>query len=221
VSLMDVATGGRHDLNVNAHEGLGEEIHFLYDAEIDVIAIQNKLHFRALALERLLAELSGTNLDFQVILRADAWQRFREMDFVTKINFKLARPRDIEDQPRPALNRVFHEIDEFNGVSAKVEITVGRRRRGLSLAAIGRFIADYNTMRDNFKAFNITGTIRERQGEEAILHHDVIDFIKERMIFMAEVDRRGRGRRLDAEGCRLALRRGIREHRDYLRRYRG
>ena len=53
------------------------------------------------------------------------------------------------------------------------------------------------------------------------MHRDTIDFLKERLQVSSEVERRGRGRRLDAEGCRLALRRSLREHQDYLRRFRG
>jgi hypothetical protein len=216
-SVIDTATGDRHDLDVRVHEGLGEEIHFLYDAALDVVAVQNKGHFRAAALEQLISDLTHAGINFHIILRADAWERFQNMELVTKINFKLARPRDI--QGRPAVMRVFREIDEFNGVSAKVEITVGRNRnRSLSMAAIRRVIADYNAMGQSFKDLSITGAVREAEGE---LHRDTIDFLKERLLVSVEVERRGRGRRLDAEGCRLALRRSIREHQEYLRRYRG
>jgi hypothetical protein len=33
-SVIDVASGARHELDVEEHEGLGEEIHFLYDADL-------------------------------------------------------------------------------------------------------------------------------------------------------------------------------------------
>jgi hypothetical protein len=220
-SVIDIANGNRHDLDVLDHEGLGEEIHFLYDSEINVIAVQNRLHFRASALERLLSELGGDSLDFQIILTEDAFTRFERMDFVSKINFKLARPRDLQGQPLPALNRVFREIDEFDGVEAKLEITIGRRRnRSLSLAAIGRLVAAYRGRREPFKSFSITGMVREEDGPEATAHNETVDFIKERLCYTQEVERRGRGRRFDTEGCRVALRRAIREHREYLRRYR-
>lgn len=220
-SVIDVANGNRHDLDVDEHEGLGEEIHFLYDAGLDVIAIQNRGHFRAPALERLIADMTETNLDFQVILTENAWERFQRMDFVTKINFKLARPRDLHGRPQPALNRVFREIDEFNGVSAKMEITVGRmRRHGLNMGAIRQLVESYRGQEESFKSLSITGAIREADGPEAAMQPGTVDFIKERLLYTQEVERRGRGRRLDAEGCRVALRRAIREHREHLRRHR-
>lgn len=221
-SVIDTANGSRHDLNVGVHEGLGEEIHFLYDAQLDVIAVQNKGHFRAAALEQLISDLTRTGVNFHVILRGDAWERFQRMELVTKINFKLARPQDIQGQRRPAVTRVFHEIDEFNGVSAKIEITVGRKRhRALSMAAIRRLVADFRARGAEFENLSITGAIRAAEGPEAAIHRDTIDFLKERLQVSSEVNRRGRGRRLDAEGCRLALRRSLFEHQDYLRRFRG
>ena len=205
-SVIDTANGNRHDLDVLWSRKGWEEIHFLYDSGLNVIAIQNRGHFRASALERLLAELGGNNLDFQVIFTEDAFRRFERMDFVSKINFKLARPRDLQGRPQLALNHVIREIDEFDGVVAKMEITVGRgRNRSLSLAAIGRLIAAYQERRETFKSLSITGRVREEGDPEVPTHSHKVDFIKERLVYFEEVQRRGRGRRFDPEGCRARL----------------
>jgi hypothetical protein len=218
--IINTDTGNMHDLDMGDREGLGEGIHFLYDSDLDVIAIQHIGHFRAGALERLIADLTDTSLDFHVILTENAWERFQRMDFVTKINFKLARPHDLRGQPRPALNRVFQEIDEFNGVSARIEVTVGRvRRRGLNMGAVRRIVQAFRGQPDTFKSLSITGAIREAEEPDAATHPGVVDFIKERLLYSQEVERGGRGRRLDAEGCRVALRRAVREHREHLRRH--
>lgn len=217
--VIDLANGDRRELDVQANEGLSEEIHFLYDHALDVIAIQSKGHFRAPALERLLSDLGHTTVYFQVILTEDAWERFQRMDFVTKINFKLARPQDFHGQPQPSLQRVFDEIDEFGGVSAKMEITVGRTRRRLSIDAIRRLIQTFRGNSEGFKSLSLSGAIREQTGQDARSHPETIDFLKERLLYSQDVERGGRGRRLDAEGCRVALRRGIREHREHLRRH--
>ena len=220
--IIDTLSGERHDINVRAQEGLSEEIHFLYDLNLNIIAVQRKGHFRAAALEKLISDISRTAVSFQAILRRDAWERFQRMELATKINFKLARPDDIQGQPRPAVTRIFREIDEFNGVSAKIEITVGRQRhRSLSMAAIRRFVQDFIGMGESFQDLSITGAIREGEDDEAVLHRDTVDFLKDRLMVSSEVDRAARGRRLDGEGCRLALRRSIREQEDYLRRFRG
>jgi hypothetical protein len=217
-SIVDIATGRRHNLNVQAQEGLSEEIHFLYDDGVDIIAIQRKLHLRASALERLLADLANVHLEFQIVLREDALRRFQRMGLVKKIYFKLARPNDIDSQRRPALRRVFREMDEFNGVSAKVEISIGRHRdRGLRLRAIREVIEAFRESSDDFRALSITGAIGEEGEPEE--RSETIDFIKGRLRHVEDVPRAGR--RLDAERCRLALRRAIRENRAYLQRYMG
>jgi hypothetical protein len=218
--VIDIANGDRRELDVDAHEGLSEEIHFLYDGALDVIAIQSKGHFRAPALERLLADLARTSLYFQVILTEDAWERFQRMDFVTKVYFKLARPRDLRGQPQPSLRRVFAEIDEFEGVTAKMEITVGRTRGRLNMGAIRRLVNTFRGAQQGFKSLSLTGAIREQGHPDARSHPETIDFLKERLLYTQDVERGGRGRRLDAEGCRVALRRAIREHREHLRRHR-
>jgi hypothetical protein len=211
---VDIATGRFHDLNVRDHEGLSEEIHFLYDAGIDVIAIQRKLHMRASALRDLISDLAQTQVDFQIILRRDAWERFQQMPLIKKVSFKLARPLDLTGQPLPSLMRVFQEMDEFNGVSAKVEISVDRERnRGLNLDSVTQLVRSFRERADDFEAFSITGAIRDEEGTKP----ETVDFINGSLQHIEDVERRGR--RLDPDGCRLALRRGIRANRAYLRRY--
>jgi uncharacterized protein DUF6731 len=213
--VADVATGQLHDLNVGAREGLSEEIHFLYDATIDVIAVQKKLLMRASALRDLISDLTGNLIQFQIILRRDAWERFQRMPLVKKVSFKLARPQDVAGHRRPSLRRMFQEIAEFNGVSAKIEVSVERERdRSLNLESVREVVTSYREREGDFEALSITGAIRDEEGETP----ETIDFIKERLQYVEEVPRRGR--RLDPDGCRLALRRGIRAHREYLRRYR-
>ncbi len=214
-SVVDIATGDRHDLNVRDREGLGEEIHFLYDSGLNIIAVQRKGPFRASALMDLFSDLTHSVLGFQIVLRRDAWVRFGRMDRVKKIYFKLARPHDFQGQRRPALKRVFREMEEFNGVSAKIEISVGREhQRRLRLNPIRAVVEYFQARRDDFTALSITGAVRD---EEEIPHQETIDFIKGRLEFSANVDRRGR--RLDPEGCRLAIRRALRENRAYLHQY--
>src|SRR5436309_13054767 len=41
--VVDTATGDRHDIHVREREGLSEEICFLYDSDIDVIAVQRNV----------------------------------------------------------------------------------------------------------------------------------------------------------------------------------
>jgi hypothetical protein len=220
-SVIDVADGRRHDLDVEEHEGLGEEVHFLYDADLDVIAVQTRGHFRAADLANLFADLSDTTLEFQVMLSPDAVQKMQRVEQVTKINFKLARPRDLEGQRQPALNRVFQQIDQFDGMTAKMEITVGRaRNRWLSRGAVEQIITAFQERPDEFQSLSISGAIRENEGQNAAAHPAIIDFIKGRLLYTEDVERRGRGKRLDTEGCRSALRRAIRQHRPYLRRLR-
>ena len=220
-SVIDSTTGGRHDLNVANNEGLGEEIHFLYDAGLDVLAVQIKGHFRPGALAKLIGDLTHVSVDFHVILREDAWQRFRNIDLITKINFTLARPHDLRGQLAPSVMGAIRQIDEYNGVVAKIEISVGRERRTtLNRNIVTQLIGARNDLGESLKDLSITGTTHRVDGADAPTHLDTVDFIKERLIERADVEGRGRSRRLDADGCRLALRRGVRTHQDHLRRYR-
>lgn len=219
-SVIDVANGNRHDLRMAEQEGLGEEIHFLYDVGLNVIAIQNKGHFRASALAILLGDLSGTGLYFQPILARDASDRFNRMTLIKKINFKLARPHELGRSRMPSLVAAIRMIDEFSGVNAKIEINVGREQAlGLSRDAIRGLLSVFERAAQPFKSLSITGAIQNAEAQGTTAQSEVIDFIKERLSFTTDVDRRGRGRRLDAEGCRVALRRAIRERRADLRGY--
>jgi hypothetical protein len=213
--IVDLATGQRHDLNVHPREGLSEEMHFIYDTVIDVIAVQVKRQMRASALRELLADLTQQTINFNIILREDALARFQQMRLVKKIFFKIARPHDFQGQAAPALVQVFRELDEFEGVAAKVEISVGRaRNRWLSMDAIRGILDRFRARDGDFDALSITGLMRDEAGER----QETIDFVHEHLRHTEEVQRRGR--RLDPEGCRVALRRAIRAHRPYLRRLR-
>jgi len=216
--VVDVLTGRRHDLDVGEREGLSEEIHFLYDGALDIIVVQRKREIRASTLRDLIADLANTTVHFLPVLTEDAWRKFQRMNHVKKILFKLARPHDLADQRRLPLGRVFREIEQFNGVSAKVEITVGRvRNHWLRLERVMEVVRTYRNRETEFDALSITGAIRnEDDGTESF---ETIDFLKGRLQFTSEVPRRGR--RLDAERCRLALREAIRVNRNYLRRFRG
>jgi hypothetical protein len=213
--IVNLATGQRHDLNVRAREGLSEEMHFVYDATVDVIAIQVKRQMRASALRGLLADLTQQRIGFNIILREDALQRFQHMGLVKKIFFKIARPQDLQGQAPPALVQVFRELDEFNGVAAKVEISVERaRNRWLSMDAVRGILDRFRARNADFDALSITGLLRD----EGVERQETIDFVHEHLRHTEEVERRGR--RLAPEGCRVALRRAIRAHRPYLLRLR-
>jgi Family of unknown function (DUF6731) len=213
--IVNLATGQRHDLNVRPREGLSEEMHFIYDAAVDVIAVQVKRLMRASALRGLLADLTQQRIDFKIILREDALLRFQHMGLVKKIFFKIARPQDLQGQDPPALVQVFRELDEFNGIAAKIEISVERARdRWLSMDAIRGVLDRFRARNADFDALCITGLVRDEGGER----QETIDFVHEHLRHTEEVERRGR--RLAPEGCRVALRRAIRAHRPYLRRLR-
>jgi hypothetical protein len=213
--VVNTVTAQRHDIEVRDREGLSEEIHFAYDAELDVIAVQKKGQMRASTLRDLIADLTEQSVGFGLILRQDAWERFQRMELVKKIYFKLARPVDLAGQRQPSLMRVFQELDEFGGVSAKVEISVGRARsRWLSLNSVRQVVSGYSRRESNFGALVVTGMARDEDAEGL----ETVDFVHGRLIYSDQVERRGR--RLDPDGCRAALRRGLRQHRAYLRRYR-
>ena len=184
---------------------------------------------RNLTFEELLAQITALNQrerirandDPAVILRQDAFQRFQNMDLITKVNFTLARPRQIR-RLAPSVMGAIREIDEFNGVSASIEVTVGRERNTtLNRNAISTLLGARTEIGESLKDLSITGTTRGNDNLEGRTRVDVVDFINDRLLVRSEVERRGRGKRLDPNGCKVALRRAISTHEDYLRTYRG
>lgn len=212
--VVDITTGQRHDINIAAREGLSEEIHFLYDATLDVIAIQKRGMLRASALRDLIGDLTGTGVQFLVILREDAWRRFQRMPLIKKIIFKLARPVDLRGIRRLSIFKTYQQLDEFDGVSSKVEISIERQKNtSLNRVRVRNTVQSFRE-RGDFISLSVTGPVRDG-GEERL---ETIDFVHDSLKHRENVPHRGR--RLDPDGCRLALRRAIRAHRPYLGRYR-
>lgn len=116
-----------------------------------------------------------------------------------------------------AVTRVLDELAEFDGVSAKVEISVSRQRnRSLNLERVWDVIRGYQNRRDDFESLSVKGPVED---PELGPHLETIDFVAEHLKQIDEdVTETDRG--LNPESCRMALRRSLRIHRDYLREYR-
>lgn len=214
-TVVDIRTARQHDLDVRDAEGLSEAAHFLYEVDLDVLVVQRTREIRASAVARLVWDLTDASILLKPVLKEDAWRRFQKMPLVKKIKFKLARPANVDQERRPALMRVLHEIQEFDGVSATIEISVGRtKNRWLNRNMIGEILNGFREGEADFKSLSIMGAIREDNEPD---HTEIIDFIADRLQYSDDV--RLRDRKLDSEGCKLVLRRAIREHRQYLQTF--
>jgi hypothetical protein len=70
-------------------------------------------------------------------------------------------------------------MDEFKGVSAKVEITMERvRNRGLDLQTVRRLIQSFRERGDYFKSLSIKGAIRQAEAQDVPMRPATIDFIR-------------------------------------------
>jgi hypothetical protein len=75
--VIDIATGNQHDLEMLDAEGLGEQVHFLYDSTLNVIAVQKNCISAPLHC-RIFGHLGGHPLDFQLIVTEGIKQVFRK-----------------------------------------------------------------------------------------------------------------------------------------------
>jgi hypothetical protein len=191
---------------------------FVYDSRLDVIAIQKSQMLRAFALQNFLSELTSTPISFRPILRQDAWDRFQKMPLVTKINFKLHRPRK-RSVSSPAVERALGHLEDFGGVVVDVEISVGsHRNRNLNIDTVWKVLDVFKSRPEDFERLRITGVIDSTGGWKS----GTIDFIKDTLRHRDDdVRYNSSGRRLDLQGCRLALKKALSIHRTYLQRYDG
>jgi hypothetical protein len=211
--VVNRTTGAKRDLSITDAEGLSEETFFLYNVKLDVLALQKRLSFRSSTLRKLMSDLTPQTIAFHLILKQDAWKRFHDMTVIKKLTFKVARPKQHVGERNEAVLRVIDELDDFNAVSAKIEITSGRsKKRSLLLEKISSVVQDFNTRPEDYRMLRITGS--EDKAQEDV---EVVDFFKEALDFTDEVTKKGR--RLDRESCRTALRRAIRENSNYLKKY--
>lgn len=214
----NLQTGDVTPLDLLANEGVAEKVHFLFDRQLQVFLAQRNRFMRAGAVIDLICEVLDLRLDtvdLQPKLRQDAWNRFNRMDRIGKLELKLRGPEHHPDfsQTIPSMNRFLDDAGEtINAHSVTLTMSMERaRRESLNVPVTRRLVQ---------AARRAIGRDREVEklvvsGGTADAGSEIVDFIRDRLVFLGEVPYDGR--HLDGNQCRQLLRRALEEHRPYLR----
>src|SRR5579884_1433589 len=205
---LNCQTGDRGALNIRANEAVDEAVHFVYDRDLMVLATQRQALFRASAVTELLRDVSNQQFHIQPILRVDKWSRVQRMESIGKIEIAIEGPDHHPDYSgvMPSLNEMLDEAAEIDAVSVELTLSMGHSRRSLDVER-GKELVNRLRQEDDVHKLKVSGKPVDGKSE-------TVDFINDRLVHFEQVEYRGRV--VDANQCRLILRRGIQENRDYL-----
>jgi hypothetical protein len=205
-------------LDLTANEGVAEKTHFLFDRGLQVFLVQRNRFMRAGVVVDLICEVLDVRLDtidLQPKLRQDAWNRFNGMERIGKFELKLRGPEHHPDfsQTIPSMNRFLDDAGEtVNAHSVTLTLSMERaRRESLSVPITRRLVQTVRRAigRDQQVEKLVVSGSRAEGGSE------IVDFIRDRLVFWDDVPYDGR--HLDSNQCRQLLRRALEQHRPYLR----
>jgi hypothetical protein len=208
---VNTRTGAVTPLQLPPDEAIAEEMSFHFDGELQVLATQRHRYFRASVLIDLLRDISVQAFDIQPKLQRDAWPRFNRMTRIASIELRLRGPAHHPDfsQVIPSMGQFLDDAgQEINAWEVDLTLSMGRKRKESLNKRIVKKIMRSLRGQDNVKSLVARG---KRAGST---ESEVVDFMRERLVFSGEVEYTGR--QLDRSQCRQLLRDAIEEHREYL-----
>jgi Family of unknown function (DUF6731) len=208
----NLRTGTLQPLDLPPDEAIAEEMSFLYDRNLRVLATQRHGYFRASALVELLCDITGATFDIQPKLRQDAWQRFQRMSRIGSVEIKFQGPAHHPDFSRtiPSMSRFLDDASgEINAVEVEILLSMGRaRNRSLNRDVVRRILSLLRG-EQNVRSLVAKGN-REDEPRE------IVDFVRDRLVFSGGVEYTGR--QLDRTQCQRLLREAVEAHRQQLTR---
>ena len=209
---FNLRTARHEELNVADDEGVDELAHFLYDHRTRVLVTQRNRLVRSSMIEDILAFASGVNLGLNPVLRQDKWERLGEMEALGSFTFRVHGPLHHPDFSgvMPSLQRLMEQSQrDVNAQIFELKLGAGRgRESSLNPRLVERIMQRIRARDDNVETLKVSGRVRNARNQE------VIDFIRDRLVFSAEAEYDGRVLRRDQ--CRHILRRAIEGNRRYL-----
>jgi Family of unknown function (DUF6731) len=208
---FNLKTFQRHALNLGIEEGLEEVAYFIYDSGLKTLALQRHRLFRSGAWQRLVCEVGDTDFNLEPKLRKDKWDRFKKMDRIASLELALLRP---DEHPaladvQPSLGKMLDDASA-DGNAFRVDLKfsmAGSRKSSLTPKWVRGLVNKFRDSDANLERFKVVGA-SEEEGTEAV------DFLRDRLVFSGEVDYAARS--LDADECRLLIKKAIQEHKEYL-----
>jgi hypothetical protein len=94
---VNTATGSLNALDLAENEEVREDMSFHFDRSLRTLVTQRQQFFRASRLTALLQEITRTQFVISPILRRDAYQRFRRMTRIAKVDVKVRGPLNDPD----------------------------------------------------------------------------------------------------------------------------
>lgn len=210
---VDLNSGELTLLELPPHQAIAEEMNFLYDQRLRVLATQRRRDFRAGMLVELLSEISGRAFAIQPKLREDAWRRFRRWRSIGSLELKLTTPThhpDLSDTI-PSMGELLDEAGErVHALEVELKLSMGRVRTRSLAVEIVRDVVNLFRGRANVQHLAARGIGPDDE------HTSVVDFIRDRLVFSGQVEYTQNGRHLDRGQCQQLLRQSIETHRRHL-----
>lgn len=207
---VNLQTGELKPLGLGKNEAIAEEVSFLYDSKLKVLATQRHRLLRASSIPDLLNHIEGATFTLEPVLREDAWQRFNKMTHIGSIGLKLSPSAHNPDfsEVIPSMSKLLDEAaDNMNVVDVGLHLSVGRTRKELIRNTVRKLVS---SLRDDKSVRTLA--VRGRINDEAA---EIVDFIRDRLVFSTEVEYADE--QMGADRCRRLLRDAIATHRNYLK----
>lgn len=211
--------GPREDLDLEDHEGLGEDSAFIFDPQLRVLAMQRNRRGAtpssfARYFERI-GQIEDGPIDYQLILRPDVLARLEQMQDIRKFRIKLSSLQNgaiLRDSP--TLGGAVDIIEATQAPQIDITVSVGhqwrdRRLRANRIIQAARRILRRRQAGESVDHIEIKGLTADGEADE-------FDLITERVHQAVEVEL-APNRTLPFQRRISAVRTALREQRQYLR----
>lgn len=200
------------DLNLPANDGVSEEVYFVVDDALQVVALQRNGHFRSTQVEALLRDLTGLNLTLEPKVRPDVWKRLQKMDHISSVEVRLKDPSfhpDLSDS-LPSVGKLIDETSKVAELrSIEIKFNMRRGYKGAQdTSVLKRLLSGFRNS-DNVETLRAKGYRNDSTKTEPI------DFLRDRIVSGGEVEYSDE-KRLNSKQCQQLIRSVLDSSRDFL-----
>ena len=205
---VHLETGALNLLTLPTNEEVREDMSFHFDRDLRTLVTQRRQLFRASRLANLLRDITGAKFVIQPKLRADAWDRFKKLTRLGKVELKVQGPvhHPTFSHSTPSVAQLLDGArDETNAVEIGLSLSMGHvKSQSLTKQKI-QTIVNYFRKDENARSLMVTGS--EGDGDS-----QTVDFINDRLVFSGDVEYAEK--HLDRGKCRQLLKQAVETNRD-------
>ena len=210
-SRFNLRTIQRRDLGFDPDEGLEEIAYFIFDDELETLALQRHRLFRSGSFERLVREIGDVQFHLEPKMRKDQWSRFKRLDRIGSLEITLFGPDHHPDfsDVQPSLGKLLDDsAGQANAMRVELRLSMAQvRSQSLNRDWVQAIVSKLRR-EENVETLKVSG----RQLDDG--DSDEINFLRDRLAFSQEVEYSSRS--LEEDECRRVLRRAIDTNREYL-----